>query len=159
MISDAHAGLKAAIARVFEGDLATMPRSLDQKRARPCAAREASTPSSPPRSGQAFNQPDKKAAVETLGATSPTSFAPMVPKLAAVMDASEADVLAYMSFPAQDRTKLHTTNPLERLNREIKRRAEVIGIFPTRTRRPPGRRRALRAERRVGRPALPLHDP
>jgi transposase-like protein len=40
----------------------------------------------------------------------------------------EADVLAYMSFPPQHRAKLHSTNPLERLNGEIKRRTEVLGI-------------------------------
>ena len=46
------------------------------------------------------------------------------------MDETETDVLAYMTFPAQHWAKLHSTNPLERLNGEIKRRTEVVGIFP-----------------------------
>ena len=55
---------------------------------------------------------------------------PKVPRLAALMDDAETDVLAYMSFPREHRTKLHSTNPLERLNGEIKRRSDVVGIFP-----------------------------
>jgi hypothetical protein len=51
---------------------------------------------------------------------------PKLPKLAAYLDETEADVLAYMTFPAQHRAKLHSTNPIERLNGEIKRRTEVV---------------------------------
>ena len=46
------------------------------------------------------------------------------------MNDAEDDVLAYMSVPAMHRQKLHSTNTLERLNREVKRRADVVGIFP-----------------------------
>ena len=55
---------------------------------------------------------------------------PKAPKLAALMDEAEHDVLAYMSFPREHRQKLHSTNPIERLHAEIKRRTNVVGIFP-----------------------------
>ena len=54
------------------------------------------------------------------------------PKLAQMMDEAEPDVLAFMSFPKAHRTQIHSTNPLERLNAEIKRRTNVVGIFPIR---------------------------
>ena len=55
---------------------------------------------------------------------------PKVPKPATLMDEAEHDVLACMSFPKEHRTKLHSTNPIKRLNGEIKRRTDVVGIFP-----------------------------
>ncbi|WP_395404401.1 IS256 family transposase [Pseudoduganella sp. UC29_106] len=51
-------------------------------------------------------------------------------KLAAMMDDAEYEVLSFMSFPKAHRTQIHSTNPLERLNAEVKRRTNVIGIFP-----------------------------
>ena len=52
------------------------------------------------------------------------------PKLADLMDGSREDVLVYMAFPREHWAQIASTNPLERLNREIKRRADVVGIFP-----------------------------
>ncbi|MEW5727842.1 MAG: transposase, partial [Pseudomonadota bacterium] len=79
--------------------------------------------------GTAFAQDDAGAARAQWRQVA-DQLRPRVPKLATLMDEAEVDVLAYMSFPAAHRTKLHSTNPIERLNGEIKRRTEVVGIFP-----------------------------
>jgi putative transposase len=62
---------------------------------------------------------------------------PKLPKLAALLDEAEQDVLASMSFPKEHRAKIHSTNPLERVNGEIKRRTEVVGLGRSRARLAP----------------------
>src|SRR6187431_1400363 len=127
VISDAHEGLRLAITRVLgapwqrcrvhwmRNALAHVPKGQHTMVA--AAIR------------QAFLQPDAEAAHQTWRHVA-DQLRPRWPKLATLMDDSEHDVLAYMAFPGQHRTKLHSTNPLERLNKEVKRRADVVGIFP-----------------------------
>jgi transposase-like protein len=79
--------------------------------------------------GTAFAQDDASAASAQWRQVA-DQLRPRLPKLAALMDEAETDVLAYMTFPQAHRAKLHSTNPIERLNGEIKRRTEVVGIFP-----------------------------
>jgi putative transposase len=127
VVSDAHEGLKAATTRVIgatwqrcrvhfmRNALAHVPKG--QHTVVAAAIR------------QAFIQPDRESATQTWRHVA-DQLRPRFDKLARLMDEAEADVLAYLSFPAQHRTKLHSTNPLERLNKEVKRRADVVGIFP-----------------------------
>jgi transposase-like protein len=84
--------------------------------------------SSPP-SSQAFAQDDAEAATAQWRKVA-DQLRLKLPKLANFLDEAEPDVLAYMTFPAVHRAKLHSTNPIERLNGEIKRRTDVVGIFP-----------------------------
>ena len=127
VISDAHEGLKAAISKIL---------SATWQRCRVHFMRNALAHAG--KSGRrvvsafvatAFAQNDAESAKQQWRRVA-DQLRPKVPKLAALMDEAEPDVLAYMTFPSQHRAKLHSTNPLERLNGEIKRRTEVVGIFP-----------------------------
>ena len=127
VISDAHEGLKAAASKVL---------CATWRRCRVHFLRSALAHAG--RSGRrvvaafiatAFAQNDAQAAKSQWRKVA-DQLRPTLPKLAALMDEAETNVLAYMSFPATHRTKLHSVNPLERLNGEIKRRTDVVGIFP-----------------------------
>jgi transposase-like protein len=125
--SDAHEGLKAAITKVL-GATWQRCRVHFMRNALAYAGKTQRRIASA-WGGTAFAQ-DDAAAARTQWRQVADQARPRLSKLAAFMDEAEADVLAYMNFPVQHRTKLHSTNPLERLNGEIKRRSEVVGIFP-----------------------------
>lgn len=127
VISGAHEGLKAAIAQVFS---ATWQRCRVHfmRNVLVCVAKShQGLVSSLIR--QVFQQPDASRAHEAWRQVADklrSKFA----KAAAIMDNAEYDVLAHLDFPAAHRVKIHSTNTLERLNKEIKRRSNVVGIFP-----------------------------
>ncbi|TWB39629.1 IS256 family transposase [Nitrospirillum pindoramense] len=126
VVSDAHEGIKAAVAKVF---CATWQRCRVHfmrnvlahagKNGRRVVSAFIAT---------AFAQNDAAAARAQWRQVA-DQLHPKVPKLATLLDEAENDVLAYMTFPKEHRAKIHSTNPIERLNGEIKRRTEVVGIF------------------------------
>ncbi|MBW7886653.1 MAG: IS256 family transposase [Caldilineaceae bacterium] len=127
VISDNHSGIKAAVSKVLTASwqrcrvhFMRNVLSYAGRRGKRVVAAFIAT---------AFAQDTATAAREQWRRVA-DQLRPSVPRLAALMDAAEEDVLAYMSFPLAHRTKLHSTNPIERLNHEIKRRTEVVGIFP-----------------------------
>jgi putative transposase len=128
VISDAHEGLKAAIQQVFTGAtwqrcrvhfmrnvLAHIPKG--SKSVVAAALRTI------------FAQPDGEAAGEQLQEVV-KALRPRWPKAAELVAEAENDILAYMNFPEEHWTRIYSTNPLERLNKEVKRRTNVVGIFP-----------------------------
>lgn len=128
VISDAHEGLRAAMEAVMTGAawqrcrvhvmrnvLAHVPRG--DKGVVAVAIRTI------------FAQPHQEAARQQLAEVL-LRMEPIWPRAAAVLAASENDVLAYMAFPSDHWTRIYSTNPLERLHREVKRRTDVVGIFP-----------------------------
>jgi transposase-like protein len=127
VISDGHEGIKAAVAKVLH---ATWQRCRVHfmRNALAHASRQGRRVASA-FIATAFAQDDAEAARVQWRKVA-DQLRPKVPKLAKLMDEAEPDVLAYMTFPKDHRLKIHSTNPLERLNGEIKRRTEVVGIFP-----------------------------
>ena len=127
VISDSHEGIKAAVSKVLSTSwqrcrVHFMRNVLAHagKQGRRVISAFIAT---------AFAQDDAKAASQQWRQVA-DQIRLKVPKLAVIMDEAETDVLAYMTFPPAHRAKLHSTNPLERVNGEIKRRTEVVGIFP-----------------------------
>lgn len=127
VVSDAHEGLKAAVAKVLSASwqrcrVHFMRNALAHvsKGQREMAAAAIRT---------AFVQETFDAAVAQWRSVA-DSLRGRFPDLSNCMDEAEAHVLAFMTFPKDHRTKIHSTNPLERVNKEIKRRTNVVGIFP-----------------------------
>jgi len=129
-ISDAHEGLRRAIEQVLVG--ATWQR---------CRVHfMRNVLSQVPKSSQSmvssilrtiFAQPSREAAVMQLRQVA-QQLRGKFPKAMDILEQAESDVLAYMAFPREHWRQIHSTNPLERLNREIRRRSDVVGIFPNR---------------------------
>ena len=127
VVSDAHEGIKAAVSKVMNATWQRcrvhFMRNVSAHAGK--SARRVVTAFM----SAAFAQDDAEAAKLQWRKVA-DQLRPKLPKLAGLLDEAETDVLAYMTFPSAHRAKLHSTNPLERLNGEIKRRTEVVGIFP-----------------------------
>jgi putative transposase len=128
VISDAHEGLKSAISAVLHGAswqrcrvhfvrnaLALVPKAAAQLVAATIRT--------------VFAQPEPEMARQQWRHVA-DSFRARYPKLAALLDVTEGEVLAYLAFPPEHWRQIWSNNPLERLNREVKRRTDVVGIFP-----------------------------
>lgn len=131
VISDAHEGLKKALTTVLGGAswqrcrvhfmrnlLATVPHGARE----PVAALVRTI----------FAQPDHRSALAQLQKVA-DGLRPRFPQAAALLEEAADDVLAHRHFPVEHRARLHSTNPLERLHKEVKRRSAVVGIFPNRS--------------------------
>jgi transposase-like protein len=128
VISDAHEGLKQAIATVLSGAswqrcrvhfMRNLLATVSQGAREPIAAIVRTI----------FAQPDHATALAQLHKVA-DGLRPRFPATAALLEDAAEDVLAYRHLPAAHQRQLHSTNPLERLNKEIKRRSNVVGIFP-----------------------------
>ena len=128
VISDHHLGLKAAIELgVRRLGLAALPGALHAQRAGP-RSRRPPPRWSPPRSAR--SSPNPTPPTSAPSSTRSPHARRQFPDVAAMLDDAAEDLLAFTGFPQAHWRKIWSTNPLERLNGEIKRRTNVVGIFP-----------------------------
>ncbi|TGN37543.1 IS256 family transposase [Paracoccus liaowanqingii] len=127
VIADDHKGLRAAARRVFN---ATQQRCRVHWMRNALAHAPAKSRAAVAAMLKTIFAQETKAEAEAQWAVVADALREKQPKLAAMMDASRDDVLAYMDFPRGHWAQIASTNPIERVNREIKRRADVVGIFP-----------------------------
>jgi transposase-like protein len=128
VISDAHAGLKAAIARVFSG--ATWQRCKVHTMRNVLAAVPAASKEMVAATVRTIFAQGTPAETTAQLRQVVTILENQFPKAAETLAAAEVDVCAYATFPRAHWRKIASTNPLERINKEIKRRSNVVGIFP-----------------------------
>jgi len=146
VISDAHEGLKAAMNQVLAGASWQRCRVHFMRNVLAHVTRaDRSMVAAALRT--IFAQPDRASAGQQLTLVAET-MAPRWPKAAELLRRAEQDVLAYMAFPSEHWTRIYSTNPLERLNKEIKRRTNVVGVFPD----------TPSVERLVGAILMDIHD-
>lgn len=126
-ISDEHRGLKAAIERVLGCPWQHCTVHFVRNMHGHCRRDERGLVSAALR--EIFDAPDPEAARERFGSVL-ERFRGTVPKVAELLEEAEEDLLAFYAFPQAHWPKLRSTNPLERVNREIGRRSDVVGIFP-----------------------------
>jgi len=126
-ISDQHQGLKSAISRILDCPWQRCTVHFVRNMHGHCRRSERGLVSAALR--EIFNAPDREAAQAHLGEVLERFRGPL-PKVAELLEEAEEDLLAFYRFPAQHRSKLRSTNPLERFNKEIGRRSDVVGIFP-----------------------------
>jgi putative transposase len=127
VVSDTHEGLKAALSAVLHGASGQRCRVHFVRNALALVPKSAQLVAAT--IPTVFAQPEPEMARQQWRHVA-DGFRKRYPQLAALLDEAEADVLAYLAFPAEHWRQIWSNNPLERLNREVKRRSDVVGIFP-----------------------------